>query len=603
MNDNGLLVAAFVFLLAAVVAVPLFKRLGLGSVLGYLIAGLAIGPWGLALVRDVEDVLHFAELGVVLLLFLIGLELNPRRLWSLRRPIFGLGGAQVLLTACLLATAGLAIGIDWRAAVVAGMGLAMSSTAIALQLLNERNLLPTPAGNAGFSVLLFQDMAVIPMLAAVPLLAVNAAHAAPVDAWLGVLKGAAVIVTIVVAGRYALRPLFRLVAGSRVREIFTAFSLLLVLGTALLMQAAGMSMALGTFVAGVLLADSEYRHALESDIEPFKGLLLGLFFISVGMSVDVGLLLARPVALAGVVLGLLAVKAAVLWALARWYGLPRSQHLLLALLLSQGGEFAFVLFAVAEGASVLSGDAAGLLVGAVAVSMMTTPLLLALHRHFVEPRRAVSSERPADAIAEAANPVIIAGFGRFGQVVGRLLHANGIGTTILDHDPQHIEMVRRFHFKVFYGDAGRLDLLRAAGADHANVLVLAVDDRHEALRIVEIVRQHFPNLVLLSRAWDVVHFFELREKGVLDVERETFEGALKLGEEALRRLGFTNWQARQAASQFRVHDAKLLEEIYRHFREDLDVRASISASARERLREQMLGDEAFFGTHQDADWR
>ncbi len=603
MHDNGLLVAAFVFLLAAVVTVPLFKRLGLGSVLGYLVAGLAIGPWGFALVRDVEDTLHFAELGVVLLLFLIGLELNPRRLWSLRRPIFGLGGAQVLVTAGLLAGAGLALGAEWRAALVAGMGLAMSSTAIALQLLTERNLLPTPAGNAGFSILLFQDIAVIPMLALVPLLAVGTGQAPPVDAWLGALKGAAVIAAIVVGGRYALRPLFRLVAGSRVREIFTAFSLLLVLGTALLMQAAGMSMALGTFVAGVLLADSEYRHALESDIEPFKGLLLGLFFISVGMSVDVGLLLARPLALAGLVLGLLVVKAAVLWALARWHGLPRSQHLLLALLLSQGGEFAFVLFAAATGAGVVSGAAGGLLVGAVAVSMLTTPLLLALHQQFVEPRHAVRRETPADAIDEAPNPVIIAGFGRFGQVIGRLLHANGIGTTILDHDPQHIEMVRRFHFKVFYGDAGRLDLLRAAGAEHASVLVLAVDHRNEALRIVEIVRQHFPNLVLLSRAWDVVHLFELREKGVLDAERETFEGALKLGEEALRRLGLTNWQARQAANEFRAHDAKLLEEIYRHFREDLDVRAGISASARERLREQMQGDEAFFGAHQDADWR
>ena len=411
------------------------------------------------------------------------------------------------------------------------------------------------------------------------------------------------ITAIVVGGRYALRPLFRLIADTRVREIFTAFSLLVVLGIALLMQAVGLSMALGTFVAGVLLADSEYRHALESDIEPFKGLLLGLFFISVGMSVDVGLLLERPVAVAGLVLGLLAAKIAVLLVLARRFDLPKSQQVLFALLLSQGGEFAFVLFTVALSANALDPGTNGLLVGVVAISMMTTPLLLAIHQRFVEPRYAMSQERPADAIDDEQHPVIIAGFGRFGQVIGRLLHANGIGTTILDHDPQHIEMVRRFHFKVFYGDAGRLDLLRAAGAEHARVLVLAVDEREEALRIVEIVRQHFPNLVLLSRAWDVVHFFELRDKGVLDIERETFEGALKLGAETLRRLGFTNWQARQAAHQFRAHDEKLLEEIYRHFREDLEVRATISASARERLREEMLGDEAFFGTHHDADWR
>ena len=603
MDDHGPLFNAFVYLVAAVVAVPLFRRLGLGSVLGYLFAGVVIGPWGIGLIRNVEDILRFAELGVVLLLFLIGLELNPRRLWALRRPILGLGGAQVVATGVVLTAAGVLLGADWRSALVAGMGLALSSTAIALQILTERNLLATPAGSATFSILLFQDIAVIPMLAVVPLLATAGAQPETASAWLGVLKLVGVIAGIVLGGRFVLRPLFRVIAGTRVREIFTAFSLLLVIGIALLMQAVNLSMALGTFLAGVLLAESEYRHALESDIEPFKGLLLGLFFISVGMSVDFGLLLERPVAVALLVGGLVAVKVGVLWMLARGYGLPRSQHVFFAAVLSQGGEFAFVLFSVAVAAGVLSSGLSGLLIGVVAISMMTTPLLLIVNERLVEPRFATHEERPADAIEDARDPVIIAGFGRFGQIVGRLLHANGIGTTILDHDPEHIETVRRFGFKVFYGDAGRLDLLRAAGAEHARLLVLAVDDRAESLRIIDLVREHFPHLVIVARAWDVVHAFELLERGVLDFERETFEGALKLGEEALRRLGLTAWQAKQAAHQFRAHDGKLLAELYTHFREDLDVRIAISASARERLREQMRGDEAFFEAHRDADWR
>jgi len=372
-----------------------------------------------------------------------------------------------------------------------------------LQILTERNLLPTPAGSAGFSILLFQDIAVIPMLAVVPLLTGAGVQPETESGWLGVLKLVGVIAGIVVGGRFVLRPLFRVIAGTRVREIFTAFSLLLVVGIALLMEAVNLSMALGTFLAGVLLAESEYRHALESDIEPFKGLLLGLFFISVGMAVDLGLLLERPAVVALLVGGLLTVKVGVLWLLARGYGLPRSQHAFFAFLLSQGGEFAFVLFSVAVAAGVLSPGLSGLLIGVVAISMMTTPLLLIINERLIEPRFVAREERPADAIEGARDPVIIAGFGRFGQIVGRLLHANGIGTTILDHDPEHIEAVRRFGFKVFYGDAGRLDLLRAAGAEHARLLVLAVDDRAESLRIIDIVRGHFPHLVIVARAWDV----------------------------------------------------------------------------------------------------
>ncbi|MGA7981064.1 MAG: glutathione-regulated potassium-efflux system protein KefC [Chromatiaceae bacterium] len=602
MDDHSLLLNAFVYLLAAVVAVPLFARLGLGSMLGYLVAGAAIGPWGLGVIRGVEDILHFAEFGVVLLLFLIGLELDPHRLWAMRRPIFGLGSAQVAATAAALMAVGLALGLDWRSALVAGMGLVLSSTAIALQILTERNLLATQGGNAGFSILLFQDIAVIPMLALLPLLAVSGPDTPAGAGWLGAAKAVGVIAAIVVGGRFLVRPIFRFIAKTGLREIFTAFSLLLVIGIALLMQAVGLSMALGTFLAGVLLAESEYRHALESDIEPFKGLLLGLFFIAVGMSIDFGLLSEHPALVTALVTGVVAVKAGLLQVLATMFDLPPRQRSFFAVLLSQGGEFAFVLFSLASNLGALRTELSGLLIGVVALSMMTTPLLLMLHDWFIEPRSRAREARPMDAVPDQHHPVIIAGFGRFGQIVGRLLHANGIETTILDHDPEHIEIIRKFGFKVFYGDAGRLDLLRAAGAEQAKLFVLAVDDRGRSLQIVDIVRENFPHLVILTRAWDVVHTFELLEKGVRDVERETFESALQLGEASLHRMGFSAWQAKQAAHQFRAHDEALLRELFAHFREDLEVRAKISASAREQLREQMQADAAFFGEHRDVDW-
>jgi glutathione-regulated potassium-efflux system ancillary protein KefC len=606
MDDHGLLLDAILYLAAAVMTVPVFKRLGLGAVLGYLVAGVAIGPWGLGFIRDVKLILNVSEFGVVLLLFIIGLELNPKRLWEMRRPILGLGGAQLAATALILTAVGLLFGVEWRAALVAGMGLAMSSTAIALQVLAERNLLPTPGGNAGFSVLLFQDIAVIPMLAALPLLAPAAAGAA-LDAtgggWLEALARLGVIGAIVIGGHYLLRPVLRLIAATGLREIFTAFALLLVMGTAALMQTVDLSMAMGAFLAGVLLADSEYRHALESDIEPFKGLLLGLFFIAVGMSIDFGLLLDSPFLVLALVTGLVAIKALVLYALATLYPLPEAQRGFFALVLSQGGEFAFVLFGAALGLRCLSAEVSGLLVGVVALSMMTTPPLLGLYDRLIAPRlRGLSDGCPMDAIEATDQPVIVAGFGRVGQIVARLLNANGIETTILDHDPEHIETIRRFGFKVFYGDAARLDLLRAAGADHARLLVLAIDDRAQALRIVDLVQEHFPHLTILARAWDVFHLLQLQDKGVTQVERESFEGALRLGERALNRVGFGAWAAKQAANRFRAHDQALLAELLAHFQEDIEVRAAISASARQRLREQMEADAAFYAEPRDQDW-
>ena len=603
MEDQSLLINAFTYLLAAVIAVPVSKRLGFGAVLGYLLAGVVIGPWGLNLIREAEDILHFAEFGVVLLLFAIGLELNPQRLWEMRKPILGLGAAQVMITTLILALLGLVFSLSGPVALVAAMGLSLSSTAMALQLLTEKNLLPTPAGHSGFSVLLFQDIAVIPMLAVIPLLSTRAEDISAGFDWIGLLQALGVIALIVVGGRFVLLPVLRLIAATGLREVFTAFSLLLVIATGLLMEAVGMSMALGAFLAGVLLAESEYRHALESDIEPFKGLLLGLFFIAVGMSIDFGILLRDPLLIAGLALALVAIKMLVLFVLGRLYGLPGRQLPLFALILSQGGEFAFVLFSVAQTTGIFPGTITDTLIVTVALSMLTTPLLMVVHDKFIEPWLDRAPAPPMDEMKDEGNKVIIAGFGRFGQIVGRLLHANGIDATVLEHDPNHIETLRRFRFKVFYGDACRLDLLRTAGAGRATILVVAIDDPEGALRLIELVRENFPHLKIISRAWDVGHVFELLEHDVSIIERETFEGALRLGEEALKQLGFTAWRAKQATHLFRTHDEETLRELYRHYHEDYDVRARISADARERLREMIQSDEDHIVVKADKDWR
>lgn len=604
MDDHSLLFNAFTYLLAAVIAVPISKRLGFGAVLGYLLAGVVIGPWGLGFIKEAEDILHFAEFGVVLLLFAIGLELNPRRLWAMRKPILGLGAAQVMMTTVVLTGVGIVLGLPSAIALVAAMGLSLSSTAMALQLLTEKNLLPTPAGHGGFSVLLFQDIAVIPMLAVIPLLAIDAAATtAYAFDWVALLKAFGVIGLIIVLGRLLLRPVLRLIAATGLREVFTAFSLLLVIGTALLMTSVGMSMALGAFLAGVLLAESEYRHALESDIEPFKGLLLGLFFIAVGMSIDFGILLRDPIITATLALGLVLVKGVILFALGRMYGLPSQQLPLFALVLAQGGEFAFVLFGVAQTTGVFAGEITDTLIVTVALSMLTTPLLVVLNDRFITPRLDRTAAPPMDEMEDQGHSVIIAGFGRFGQIVGRLLHANGIEATVLEHDPNHIETLRRFHFKVFYGDACRLDLLRAAGAENARVLVVAIDDREGVRKLVELAHANFPNLKVITRAWDVTHLFELLEQGADVLERETFEGALRLGERVLKQLGFAAWRAKQAAHRFRACDEETLRELYRHYHEDIDVRARIAADARERMREIMQADEDRLTERSDGDWQ
>lgn len=574
---------ALVFLAAAVVAVPLFKRLGLGSVLGYLAAGAVIGPWGAKLITDVEHILHVSELGVVLLLFVIGLELRPTRLWELRRSVFGMGGAQVLLSGALLAGVALALGLRPGAAIIAGFGLSLSSTAFALQLLAERNQLTTGYGRLAFGVLLFQDLAVIPLLAVLPLLGDGSGAVSTEPGWLTGVKVVGVLVGVVVVGRYLMRPVFRAVASFHSQELFTATALLVVVGTASLVSAVGLSMALGAFLAGVLLAESEYRHELEADIEPFKGLLLGLFFIAVGMSVSLGLIVEKPLLVTGLVLGLVLLKGAVLYGLGRFSLKQEEPALSLGIVISQGGEFAFVLFALAVAFRVMDRALADLLVVVVGLSMATTPLLYAAHERWLRPRFKKKAEaREFDVAPEEDNPVIIAGFGRVGQVVGRMLRVKRIGFTAIDASPEHIDFMKRFGSKIFYGDASRLDLLRAARADKAKVFVLAIDDIEASLRTAQAVKEHFPHLTIFARARNRVHAYRLLDMGIQRVMRETFASSLEMAQDVLMVMGLTYSESHRALERLRDHDEELLRETAK-FHTDEAKLVEMAARARKEM--------------------
>jgi monovalent cation:proton antiporter-2 (CPA2) family protein len=555
MDEHGFLYQALIYLAAGVIAVPLFKKLGLGSVLGFLAAGTVIGPWGLKLVSRPEAVLHFAEFGVVLLLFLVGLELNPHRLWQMRRPIFGMGATQVVSTIVAVAALGWALGQPSTIAVVAGMGFAMSSTAIALATLQERRLLTTPGGQAGFSVLLFQDLAVIPLALLLALLAPGTASEG-MD-WMAAARAVVIIAALIAVGHFGLRPLLRVVAGTGQREVFIGFALLLVLGIAALMESLGLSMALGSFLAGVMLAESEYRHELELDIEPFKGLLLGLFFIAVGMSIDLGLFVRAPLLILALALGVVALKALLLYPIARLFGYcAPADAFVFALSLSQVGEFAFVLFAAAG--RILPRATLDVLNAVVAVSMAATPLLMILYERVIAPRLARGAEREANVVDEAV-PVVVAGFGRFGQVVTRVLNGLGIRATLIDHDPNQIELVRRFGSKAYYGDATRLDVLEKAGVARARLLVVAIDDNVAALRLVREVRGRYPGLKIIARAHGRSDAFEYFDIGVPAV-REMFGSALEAAEAALRALDFGPMAARRVVTRFRRHDEEMLAE-------------------------------------------
>jgi monovalent cation:H+ antiporter-2, CPA2 family len=572
---------AFMYLSAALVAVLVGKRLGMGAVLGYLIAGALIGPSCLKWVgQESEQITHFAEFGVVMMLFLVGLELQPSHLWSMRKQIFGLGALQVAGSTLVVCALAMAFGMAWQPALAIGLILAMSSTAIVLQSLNERDLLKTEAGQNSFAVLLFQDLSVIPIMALLPLLAMKQGAAAHGDGhgaggvawmealppWTRPLVTVGAVVVIVLVARVAVRPFFRAIAQTRQREAFTAASLLLIIAVALLMTKVGLSAALGTFVAGVVLANSEYRHELESDIEPFKGLLLGLFFLGVGTAIDFGHIARNPGTVFGAAAGLLLLKGGVIFALARWRGASRGPSLIFASALAAGGEFAFVLIALSRGTGVFSEEISRTLIAVVALTMAATPLLImASHRYTArclnEPEK--EEERESDVRDEGA-PVIICGFGRFGHAVGRLLHTQGIASTVLDNDPEQVETLRVIGFPVFYGDAGRPDLLLTAGAARAKVLVIALRDPELSLEIVKTARKHFPQLKIFMRAHSRREAYEFIEAGEECVYRETLDSSLRMGTDVMRMLGMPAYAAHRAAKLYRKADETFVRKMVAH---------------------------------------
>jgi glutathione-regulated potassium-efflux system ancillary protein KefC/glutathione-regulated potassium-efflux system protein KefB len=573
MHANSPLLQALAYLAAGVVSVPIAKRLGLGSVLGYLIAGALVGPFGLDMVGEVGDVASFAEFGVVILLFLIGLEVRPALLWQMRTSIFGLGAAQMSASAAAVGAVAYGLGVDWRVAVAGGLILALSSTAIVLQNLEEKGLRQGPVGQAAFGVLLFQDLAVIPLFALLPLLATHpaaaqaAAHAGQagmvegLPAWARTLVTLGAVGGVVVGGRYLTRPMFRFIAAARLREIFTASALLLVVAVAALMEMVGLSPALGAFLAGVVLAESEFRRELETDIEPFRGLLLGLFFITVGAALDFGLIAKRPVLIVALTLGLMLLKGLSMWGVGLAFGSTRRDAPTIAVSLAQGGEFAFVLLAFASTVRVLTGEAADIASAVVALSMALTPVAFAAYERLVLARSERRAEPEALPFDDGAPDAIVAGFGRFGQIATRLLTANEFKVVLLDSSIEQIETIRRFGWAVHYGDASRLDLLRAAGADKAKLLLVAIDDRDKAVELVKAATEYFPNLTIIARAYDRRHAYELIRVGGDEIERETFESALAFGRRALLRLGLSERRANKAVGVFRKHDQALLQRL------------------------------------------
>ncbi|MCG6896662.1 MAG: monovalent cation:proton antiporter-2 (CPA2) family protein [Thiocapsa sp.] len=619
---GGLLFHAFVYLCAAVVAVPIAKRLGLGSVLGYLIAGILIGPVFGLVGSETAEIQHVAELGVVLMLFLVGLELEPRLLWEMRLRLLGLGGLQVTLSAGLIGAAGMLLGCSWTTALAIGLIFSLSSTAIVLQTLGEKGLTKVEGGRASFAVLLFQDIAVIPMLALIPLLALPELGAPPgvdpgshgeslslvegLSGWTYAMVVVGAVVLVVLGGQFLTRPLFRFIAGSRLREIFTASALLLVVGTALLMTLVDLSPALGTFLAGVVLANSEFKHELEADIEPFKGLLLGLFFITVGAGIDFDVLFADALTLIGLTLGVMLLKAAVLLALARLFRLTPGDGWLFTLGLAQAGEFGFVLLSFAAQNHVLTQDLTKTLALVIALSMLLTPALFILYEHLIEPRLRAGGTREPDAIDQRGT-VVIAGIGRFGQIVNRLLVASGVRTVVLDHQAGQVETMSKVGIRSYFGDASRPDLLLAAGIDEARVLVVAIDDRERAVQLVAHVRRHYPRVRILARAFDVDHLYLLRQAGADVAIREVFDASLALGAEALKALGLHPFKVEKMTRAFRRHDEQGLDELYELWDADRDLSTNRALLAgihahRQNLAEVLAADRLQLHDRTDRGW-
>lgn len=571
-NPDTFLQHGLIYLAAAVIAVPLSSRLGLGSVLGYLLAGAVIGPFALNGVGDPTDVMHAAEFGVVLMLFIIGLELQPHLLMELRQPILVGGSMQMGLTTLAITVVLWLCDFTWQQALAIGLIFSLSSTAIVLQSLAEKGLLKTQGGTHIFGVLLFQDIAIIPLLSLLPLLGVLSSDIAPTgfSAWQKAGLVFVVAIAMVLLGRFVVRPLFRLIAQSRLQELSIAAALLIVLGSAFAMQAIGLSPALGTFFAGLILADSEYRHELAASIEPFKGLLLGLFFITVGASIDFELLLAKPLWILCGLGGLIIIKLGVLWLLAYWQKLSPGENSLFAFSLAQGGEFAFVLLALTQQYAIIDAELLNALILIVALSMALTPILMLINEHWIQPRLLFdnAAEQPPLTTFETKASVLILGFGRFGQMVGRVLSANGFNATVIDHDAAQIDFVSKFGFKVYYGDAARLDLLQAAGAAEAEIIVVAIEEMEASLFIVDLINKHFSQAQILARARNRSHAYELMSRGITQIFRDTFGTAVDMSMELLVLLGFRRYQALRAGHIFKLHDAQALKDMYPLWRDE-----------------------------------
>lgn len=582
--DNSFLFHTFFVLAAACIVVPLAGRFRLGSVLGYLTVGVLVGPFGMGLINNAQEIMHFAEFGIVMMLFLIGLELEPNMLWRLRKLILGLGVLQIIFTTVLFMTVLLLLGFNLNIALAVGMILSLSSTALVVQILEEKNLMQTRAGESAFSVLLLQDIAVIPMLVILPLLAAdnafklsdfNLSKLDPISLFaesshVFLVLGA--IAALIISGRYFSHHLFRFVAKTNLREVFTATSLALVLGVALLMQLLGVSAALGAFIAGVVLASSEYKHTVETDIAPFKGLLLGLFFISVGMGINFNLLISKPLNLAIAVLALVLIKLLVLLILGRFFNLKNIQNMIFAIALAQGGEFAFVLFKLTSDLKLTNSEETAFLNLVIVLSMAVTPFFMILNDIFITPRFLTkNADQNFDVIEENDNPVIIAGYGRFGQIIGRFLTAQRVAVTILETDPDQIDLLKRFNRKVYYGDASNLDLLKSAGAAKAKLLVVAVDEPEKVLEIVNLVKKEFPNLKIFARARNRRHAYELYKAGVDYFRRETFDASLAMAEEVMKSLGKRAFNVRFKAQQFMLHDQRSLEDSFEFFETEDDL--------------------------------
>ncbi|MEW8324877.1 MAG: monovalent cation:proton antiporter-2 (CPA2) family protein [Candidatus Thiodiazotropha taylori] len=628
---GGLLFQAFIYLCAAVIAVPIAKRLGLGSVLGYLLAGIFIGPVIGLVGSETQTIQHFAEFGVVMMLFLVGLELQPRMLWEMRNRLIGLGGLQVALTTALITAAALMMGLYWSVALTVGLIFSLSSTAIVLQTLNEKGLSKTEGGRAGFSVLLFQDIAVIPMLALIPLLALpelvgdgggtlaaaadshgDAGHhhgmslVAGLPGWAHALVVLGAIASVLLGGHFLSRPMFRFIAESRLREIFTASALMLVIGIALLMTLVDLSPALGTFLAGVVLANSEFRHELESDIEPFKGLLLGLFFITVGAGIDFNILFNDALTILSLTVGVIVVKGLVLYGLARAFRLTTTDGWLLTLGLAQAGEFGFVLLSFSLQNQVLPAELASKLSLVVALSMLLTPVLFILYDKLILNRQRESDERQADNIDETGS-VIIAGNGRFGQIVNRLLVASGVQTTVLDHQADIINMLSKVGVKSYYGDASRPELLHAAGIESAKAVVIAIDDRSRTLEMVEYIRRHYPEVKILARAFDVNHLYLLNKAGVDIAVRELFDSSLELGKATLKAVGVHPFKVEKMSTAFRKHDESGMNTLYELWDENTEMASNKAYLARARelgetLKEMMETDRMQLHDRSERGW-